>query len=351
MLDNLEDIKAIDNSGMLDILYKFPEQILEVATALKGFRILVLEGFQPTKIIVAGMGGSAIGGDILASVLTENAKLPIITVRDYTLPAIADDRTLVLACSYSGNTEETLSCVTTALERGCKIIGITSGGKLEEFCRANNLPVFPIPKGLPPRAAIAYLFFPMAVILEKLKLVDIDVELTEMVDELIELRKILLPEIPTAENPAKLLAEKISTSIPVIYGHSYLNVIALRWRTQFNENSKMLAMASSFPEMNHNELVGWSAAPDEISKLFTVIILRSADEHPQVTKRIELTKNVMMDKAGNIFEIDAQGKSLLTRMLTTMYLGDYISVYIALLRGINPTPVAVIEELKKKLVE
>ncbi|MHC4537995.1 MAG: SIS domain-containing protein, partial [Planctomycetota bacterium] len=111
----------------------------------------------------------------------------------------------------------------------------------------------------------------------------------------------------------------------MIYGHSYLNVIALRWRTQFNENSKMLAMASSFPEMNHNEIVGWSVSPDEISKLFTVIILRSPDEHPQVTKRIELTKNVMMDKAGNMFEVDAQGKSLLTRMLTTMYLGDYIS--------------------------
>ncbi|MHC4537996.1 MAG: SIS domain-containing protein [Planctomycetota bacterium] len=208
MLDNIEDIKEIDNSGMLDILYKFPEQILEVATALKGFRILAMEGIKPTKIIVAGMGGSAIGGDILASALATNAKLPIITVRDYNLPAIADDQTLVLACSYSGNTEETLSCVKSAFDRGCKIIGITSGGKLEEFCLANQLPVFPIPKGLPPRAAIAYLFFPMAVILEKLKLVELDVELAELVDELVQLRNMLTPEIPTAENPAKLLAEK-----------------------------------------------------------------------------------------------------------------------------------------------
>jgi glucose/mannose-6-phosphate isomerase len=351
MLDDLDNLKNLDKSGMLELLHKIPEQIVNVASALKDFEISELSDFKPNKIVILGMGGSAIGGDMLSSLLSLEAKIPIFTVRDYTIPSFIDSKTLIFACSYSGNTEETLSALDFALEKKCKIIGITSGGKLVSFCSKYELPVFTIPEGLPPRAAIIYLFFPMAVILEKLKVVEIDVELSEIIDELIELRDIFTPEVPTDENPAKTLATKLMDSVPVIYGHSYLNVIANRWKTQLNENAKVIAFAGSFPEMNHNEIVGWDGAYEDISKLFVIILLRSSDEHPQVTKRFELTKQTLVEKAGNVFEIDATGKTKLTRMLTTMYLGDYISVYLGLLRGIDPAPVSVIEELKEKLSE
>ena len=191
----------------------------------------------------------------------------------------------------------------------------------------------------------------MLLILEKLNLVKVDAELTEMVHALVELRDTLVPEVPAEENPGKILAQKLENYIPMIYGHSYLNVIAHRWRTQLNENSKTIALAGGFPEMNHNEIVGWSESPDELTKQYTVIIFRSVDEHPQVEERIELTKKILMDKAAAVFEVEAQGGSRLTRMLTTLYLGDFISVYLALLRGVDPTPVTVIEKLKKKLAE
>lgn len=351
MLDDPEQIKMIDKSDMLGILDKFPEQILDIVTALKELEIPELTDFEPNKIVVLGMGGSAIGGDILSSLLEDVSSIPIVTVRGYNVPTAIDDSTLVFACSYSGNTEETLTAVAKALRRKCKIVGITSGGRLEEFCNMNNLPVFNIPKGLPPRAAIAFLFFPLLMILDKSNIVQIDFELNELVGALEELRESLLPEVSEDQNPGKILATKLHNGIPFIYGQSYLNIIALRWKTQLNENSKVIAMAGGFPEMNHNEIVGWSEDTPEISKQFKIILLRSSDEHPQVRKRIELTKQTFIDKTSNVFEVEAQGETKLTRMMTTLYLGDYISVYLALLRGVDPTPVEVIEELKRQLVE
>ncbi len=351
MLDDLEQLKLLDKSDMLGILHEFPEQILKVATAIKETEFPLLEQFDPDKIMILGMGGSGIGGELLSALVEHEAKVPIITVCDYTLPAVADERTLVLACSYSGNTEETLSSVNEAFNRSCRIICITSGGKLEEFCKAHELSLFTIPSGMPPRAAIAFLFFPLPMILEKGNIVDVDAEFSEVIDKLVELRDSVVPEVPSDQNPAKILAMKFNNSIPVIYGHSYLTKVAHRWRTQLNENAKVLAMVGGFPDMNHNEIVGWSDAPEEVTKLFSVILLRSPDEHPQVSKRIELTKQTLLARAGSVFEVEAQGASRLTRMLTTIYLGDYISVYLALLREVDPTPVRAIEELKRKLVE
>ncbi|MFW9875328.1 MAG: bifunctional phosphoglucose/phosphomannose isomerase [Candidatus Thorarchaeota archaeon] len=350
MLDNLEKIKEIDASGMLDILYKFPDQILEIANLIKDVDISELADFDPEYILVLGMGGSAIGGDILASVLENKSDIPILVNRHYHIPKFANKRTLVIACSYSGNTEETICAVTEAKEHGCKLIAITSGGHLEEFCSKFDLPFIQIPKDLPPRAAVLFLFLPMLLILDRLNYARTDFELTELIDSITELRNSIEPSIPTKQNPAKSLALKLNDKIPVIYAHSYLNVIAYRWKTQLNENSKMIAYSGTFPEMNHNEIVGWDGASDNISKEFIVILIRSSDEHIQVSKRIELTKRILLDKASGVLEVDAFGESRLTKMLTTIYLGDYTSVYLALLREIDPTPVKVIEDLKKQLV-
>ena len=296
------------------------------------------------------MGGSAIGGDILSVLLSYEANLPIVTSRGYTTPRTADASTLVFTCSYSGNTEETLSAVSEAFDHGCKIIAITSGGKLEEFCIKNDLLVVKIPKGLPPRAAVAYLFFPMLIILEKMKIINPIKELPELIMALNELRDQLSPIVPEEQNPAKQLAQKLKEGIPYIYGHTYLNIIAKRWQTQLNENSKILTMSGGFPEMNHNEIVGWAEDDSERAKQFVIVLFRSADEHPRITKRIELTKNILISKAKKVLEVDVQGASRLTRMMTCMYLGDYTSVYLALLRGVDPTPVEPIEKLKKKMI-
>ena len=271
MLENLTKIKELDSSGMLGMLNRFPEEILEIATSLKELDIPALDDYMPNKLVIIGMGGSAIGGDILAALVADVAKIPIFTAREYSIPATIDENTLVLACSYSGNTEETLSAVNAALARNCKIVGITSGGKLEELCKTHELPVLNIPKGLPPRAATAFLFFPMLIILEKLNIAKTDAELSELVTELKALRDTLIPEVPINKNPGKALAVKLHNSLPFIYGHSYLTVIALRWKTQLNENAKILAVAGGFPEMNHNEIVGWSGNYPAMSKQCKVI--------------------------------------------------------------------------------
>jgi len=344
-------IKDIDKSDMLGKLERFPNQIMEIINTAKAFDISKLESFRPSKIIIIGMGGSAIGGDILAELLAHETNIPILTVRDYIAPITADKGTLVFACSYSGNTEETLSILHEVKDRGCKIIGITSGGKLKEFCESNELQVLKIPTGLPPRAAVAYLFFPMLIILEKLDLIREFKEIPELVRVLNEMGDELKPSVPVDQNRGKQIAKKLSKSIPYIYGHTYLNIIARRWQNQLNENSKVLAFSSGFPEMNHNEIVGWVRGYSNLNKKFIVVFLRSADEHPRINKRLKLTIKMLAQKASDIIEVEARGANRLTRMFTTLYLGDYVSLYLALIRGIDPTPVKPIDFLKKKLNE
>jgi glucose/mannose-6-phosphate isomerase len=347
MLDELEQIKEFDKSMMLGVIRDLPEQIKEIVTQVKESEIPAPELPKPNKILVLGMGGSAISGDILSSWLEFESNIIISTVRYYEVPKSADENTLVFACSYSGNTEETLSAVNDAFEKKCNLICITSGGKLKEFCKENDIPMVNIPGGLAPRAAIAYLFFPIVVILEKLKIIDASSKIEELISVLREFRKTLVPEIPVEKNQAKKLAMDLSLGVPYIYSHTYLNVIADRWKTQLNENAKVLAMTGQMPEMNHNEIVGWAGDDQKIASRFIVVLLRSEDEHPRIKKRFELSKKMLQAIALNVIEIEAVGENKLTRMFTTMYLGDFTSVYLALLRGLDPTPVMPIDRLKQ----
>jgi glucose/mannose-6-phosphate isomerase len=191
----------------------------------------------------------------------------------------------------------------------------------------------------------------MLIVLEKLSIIKPLEELHELISTLKELRDVLTPDVPDEENPAKQLAQRLAEGIPFIYGHTYLNIIARRWQTQLNENSKMVAMSGGFPEMNHNEIVGWAEDEDGTTSQFVVILLRSADEHPRITKRMELTKEVLFSKAKSVLEVDAPGTSRLSRMISAMYLGDYTSVYLALQKDVDPTPVVSIEELKRMMIE
>ncbi len=349
VLDDLDAIKNIDAGDMLGFIHDFPEQMEEAKKIAEGMEF---ESFDPHQIVIAGVGGSAIGGDILTSWLFKRINIPILVNRAYKLPSFVGENTLLFAVSYSGNTEETLSLFEDGVKKGCKIVAITSGGKLGERCKKENVKLISIPSNKPPRAAVAYLFMPIVVVLKKLGIYDSDKEVRVAIENLKSLRERLVPESPTESNLAKQIALQLKDETPVIYGLAIFNSVARRWQTQLNENAKVLAWHGTFPEMNHNEMEAW--ANDENSKRFTAIILRDNFKlEGRLQKRVELTKNSILERhAKKVIEVVAEGGEegdYLARMLYSMYLGDFVSIYLAVLRGKNPTPVSTIEAFKRDL--
>ena len=351
MLDDLEIISKIDKSGMVDTLAKFPEQIKETmdivnSTELNSF-------FKVDNIIVSGMGGSAISGDILQSLFRDRLDIPIFVNRAYNLPKWANKNTLVISQSYSGNTEETLSTFKHANQKKCKIIGISSGGKLQEYCEKRDVSHIKIPSGFAPRAATAYMLFSAILSIKKTGLLanSIESEIEETLELTDELRNSNNKTVPEKDNFSKQIANKIVSTVPQVYGWEIYNPIAKRWCTQFNENSKIIARYDSVPECNHNDIVGWSQ-DREISKKFTCLLFRDEKiESIYMSKRLDFMKTLFEDVAANVVEIQIKGKKTLAKMMYAMYLGDFVSCYLAILKGIDPTPVDVITELKRTLAE
>lgn len=351
MLDDLELISKIDKSGMLDTLAKFPEQIKETVDIVNFTELPSL--FKIDNIVVNGMGGSAISGDIIQHFFRDDLEIPIFVNREYDLPKWANKDTLVLSQSYSGNTEETLSTFKHASQKRCKIIGISSGGKLQEYCEKRNIPHIKIPSGLPPRAATAYLLFSSILTLKKIGLLKdaVDSEIEEAIAITDDFRKNNNKTVPEKDNISKQIAKTIFKTIPQVYGWGIYTPIAKRWCTQFNENSKIIARYDTVPECNHNDIVGWSMDP-EISKKFTCILFRDEEnESIYIAKRLNFMKDLLKDVVANVIEIQVKGKKRLAKMMYAMYLGDFVSCYLAILRGIDPTPVDVIVELKRALAE
>lgn len=302
------------------------------------------------NVVVSGLGGSAIGGYILRTYALHQASLPIIVNRDYNMPAFVGSRTLVLATSYSGNTEETLSSYQQARSSGAAIIVISSGGKLSELARQDGNMVVEVPGGLSPRAATGYLFSPLALVLEQLGILSgVSADLAETQQVLSDLSTEINPSIATANNIAKQIAGEMKDRIPVIWGSSsYSEVAALRWKAQINENAKSPAYYNIFPELNHNEIVGFEAPENLLAKLL-VIILRDPGDHERVKQRMEISKEIIRERVAQVLEVAARGKSFLARFYSLAYIGDYASYYLAQEYGINPTPVKVIDYLKAEL--
>ncbi|HDD57322.1 MAG TPA: bifunctional phosphoglucose/phosphomannose isomerase [Thermoplasmatales archaeon] len=349
MLDNLSEISAIDRSGMLDTIAKFPEQIEESIGIAKKLKVDIEREID--KILISGMGGSAISGDIVQGWLRDSTNAPIFVNREYTVPKWVDNRTLSIFLSYSGNTEETLSAMDDAHAKGSMCIGISSGGLLKEKCEQYSYPHLQIPSGFQPRAATAYLLFPTIVLLKSAGVISYDIsnELNETIEVTRELRNRNKKEILESENQAKQIAETIYETIPNIYGWNYYAPIAKRWRTQLNENSKVIARDDIVSECNHNDIVGWSFDP-EVSKKSSCVLLRDTKHEPtQVSKRFEFMKKLFNNVAANTVEVNAIGETLLARMISLMYIGDFVSIYLALLRKVDPTPVDIITELKTEL--
>ncbi|NPV27245.1 MAG: bifunctional phosphoglucose/phosphomannose isomerase [Firmicutes bacterium] len=335
---------------MLEVLWRLPEQCAEAWEI--GQRLSSLPAGNFAQVVVTGLGGSAIGGDLLRVYAADRAQIPVIVNRDYRMPAFVGEQTLVFATSYSGNTEETLSAYDEARARGAKIIVLTTGGKLKEKAERDGVPVMVIPGGISPRAATGYLFIPTVAVMQRLGLLpDATAEITELVQILTVQRESLGPDQPTAGNLAKQLARLFYGRIPVIYGSAgNTETVAMRWKGQINENSKAMAYFNVMPELNHNEIVG-TERPQPLLAQVELVYLRDPADHPRVQARYGITTELIGERVGRITEVYAQGDSTLARMYSLIYVGDYTSVYLALLYGIDPSPVKLIDALKRKLAE
>lgn len=300
-------------------------------------------------VVVLGMGGSAIGGALAAALVADECPVPVVTIGTYDLPAWAGPETLVVGSSYSGKTEETLSAFAQALERGCRTAVITTGGDLAEWAQKRGIPLLCFPPCLAPRAAIGYSLMLLLGLLWRAGLVrDYGEDLDEAIAALEDLQRELRPETPIVHNPAKRLAGQLLGRLPVIYGAGFLAPVARRWKGQFNENAKQWAVWEEMPELNHNAVVGYGL-PEEVRERTYVVMLRSRLDHPRVQARWEVTRELLLREGLAPDEIWGQGKSHLAQMLTLIHFGDYVSLYLAMLNGVDPTLVPPIDYLKERL--
>jgi len=341
-------LQEMTAATMMNFLYELPQQF---AHSLElDFSRLGSYRRAYRQVVVSGLGGSAIGGDILRVYARSRARIPIFVNREYEIPAFVNEDTLFVAVSYSGNTEETISAYQWARKQGAAIFCITTGGKLAEMADSDGNAVIEIPGGLVPRAATGFLFAPLALAMEELGVLPaLRTEIKETAAVLEALREELHPGVEGEQNLARKIAASLKGALPIIWGTGgFSEVAALRWKAQINENAKSPAYYNIFPELNHNEIVGFEA-PASIISQSAVIILRDHLDHPRVQKRMDITRSIIEGRVKEIIEVKSRGDSALARLYSLIYVGDYASTYLALEYDINPTPVKVIDYLKDEL--
>lgn len=344
-----EKIKSIDVSNMFDVIKNFSDQCEEAVKIADSYDLSKYDFTGIDNIILNGLGGSAIGGDFVRSFLQYELPVPMFINRNYHLPAFASDKTLSIVSSYSGNTEETNSAFEESLSKNCKIICITSGGKVEKVAKDNYLPCIKIPGGLQPRCALGYSFFVVLKIMLKLKLVeDKSKEISGTINHIKDLSK-EYSNFGNKDNRAIQIARELKDKLPIIYSSvDVLDVVNLRWRGQIAENAKQLVFGNFYPEMNHNELVGWHLNK-ELMKQMVVLMLEDKDDNSRIKSRMDITSAVYKEFADDHMHISSNAGSRLERLFELAYLGDWVSYYLAILNKVDPTPVKVIEHLKQKL--
>ena len=349
-LDDPKVSARIDPGGMIRHVTALPRQLAEAREAVRSAPPRLPASAKVREVVVTGLGGSAISGDILKSVFWKSSPIPLSVNRFYELPGHVGPGSLVVCASYSGNTEETLSAFHQSLKRKAHVLVLSSGGKLMEEAAQRGLPFCRMAGGLPPRAAFGTAFGTLLTALEALKLApDLSHDYREAVGVLERLSGEWGSAHTSSRNDAKRLALFIHKRLPVIYaGADLLEAVAYRWRCQINENAKEAALSAVIPEMNHNEILAYSAATTETRRL-AVISLRDESDHPQVKRRFELIRELLTGRAAGVREARAHGGSTLSRVLSLVLMGDYVSVYLAYLKGVDPTPIPFIDLLKKRL--
>jgi glucose/mannose-6-phosphate isomerase len=340
-----ELIGKVDSTGQLADVLSLAEHLRDAVWRVES---AIMEDFDtPAGLVVAGMGGSAIGGALARAALGDHASRPIFVTRAYGLPTWTTPETMVLCASYSGKTEETLACYESAGALGAKRTVVTTGGRLAEMARADGVPVIPLPAGFQPRAAVAYM---VVASLEVAALCGAGPRLTPEIDVAASHAEELVAEWgPDAseDSLAKEVARGLFGTIPVIAGAGLTSPIAYRWKTQINENAKLPAFFGELPELDHNELVGWQGAPD-VGR-FSAVFLDDSDAHPRVKQRMELTERMIAGSATASFRLETRGQTAIDRVISLVLLGDLVSIYLAALRGVDPGPVTALDELKSSL--
>jgi glucose/mannose-6-phosphate isomerase len=337
--DALAAVRATDSSNQLDDVFALPDHLPDALWRVESAK---LEPFDAAGgLVVCGMGGSAIGGDLAAVAFGSRLSRPLTTERGYELPSCMLPDRAVLCSSYSGNTEETVACYEGAEALGAPRVVATSGGKLADSARRDGVPVIGLPAGLQPRAAVGYMF---TVAAEVAALVGAAPGIrTEIDSSAAHLRE---ASNRLAELAAEL-AERLEGSFPVIYGGDLTTPVAARWKTQINENAKQPAFASSLPEADHNEIVGWGGARE--SGRLSAVFLEDRDQHPRVRQRFDLTAKLVEPDSAAVARLETEGDSRTERLLWAVMLGDLLSLHLAARRGVDPTPIEVIERLKEEL--
>jgi glucose/mannose-6-phosphate isomerase len=344
----LDDIKQRDPKGMHNWIADFPKQIEDAVRIGKEAKIkLNAKGVQ--NIVLTGLGGSAIGGDLLRSYLAEELEVPFAVNRYYTLPEYVGKNTLVIVSSYSGNTEETIAAHKDAMKRKARVLCISTGGEIAKTAKKFRQPWIQIPPGFSPRAALGYSFFPLLIVLSKIGFIKAKDKAIKETIQLLKNKSILFSNPESPENAPWKLAERMKGKLPVIYSPvEHLDTVNIRWRGQIAENAKQLSSGHVIPEMNHNELVGWKVLT-EIMKQMHVVFLKDIGTHKRVAIREGITKQIVSQYAGEVTEVASEGKGLLARLFSLIYFGDWVTLYLAILNNVDPEPVAIIDFLKNEL--
>ncbi|MGH2694768.1 MAG: bifunctional phosphoglucose/phosphomannose isomerase [Actinomycetota bacterium] len=350
-LDDLDRIARLDSEDVLGAVEGFPDQCAR-AWEIGGSIGNLPDADGVESIVVLGMGGSGVSGDVTRCVVEPRLAVPLRTIKSYgPLPEWVGRNTLVFAVSYSGSTEETVAALEVVHERGARIITISSGGPLRERAKSYGLAHAGIPTGLQPRASLGYLTLPILGALTTMGLVP---ELQDDVDEAIEVLQQVAERChrkrPTGENPAKDLASRIAGRVPVVYGgHGLGAVAAYRFKCDLNEYGKTPAYWHELPELDHNEIVGWNNLEELTRERFVVIMLRDPEDHPRVALRFDITRRLIEDKLAEVIELTAEGTSAPARVLSLVMHTQLAAIYVGLGYGVDPGPVAVIQRLKKEL--
>ena len=347
-----ERAAELDPRDMRGHIARLPEQIAEAVERSAPFAA-GLSGEPPTAIAVLGMGGSAMGADLVAAYTEDRRRLPLVTLRGYELPAWLDRGALVVASSYSGNTEETLSAYEEAKRRGLPAVAITTGGRLGELAAAHGDPVLELPPGFPPRAAVGHSFAAVALVVARLDPgLDLEAEraaIASLPEALTPLAEEWLAWDPA--NPALEIAEQLAGRAAIVYGgHPITFAAARRWKTQLNENGKVPAYWTEFPEHNHNEIVGFEGESPALERL-ALVYLESTWDHPRVTQRMDFVHRECDGRVGWQRRVRLEARSPLEAMFRLFYLGDCTSFLVSIVTGRDPTPVASIDRLKATLAD
>lgn len=348
ILDDASRIESLDPSGMLGIVEAAADHWSDgIARAREVDLTHIPDHEHLAGVVVCGLGGSGIAGDVAATAASAYGPMPVTVVKGFTLPAFVGVNTLVLLVSYSGDTEETLACFREAHDRDAQLVAITTGGELGMLAGQHALPHVVPAAGMQPRAAFPYLAAATLVILERVGI------LPDLMGDLVELHDVLREQtarcgraVPSANNPAKQIAAGLIETLPVVWGQDGpLAVAATRWKTQLNENAKVPAYAAALPELGHNEVVGFGPGAPPADRV-AIVALRPGNEDPRITRRIEAAQHLARGAGAVTIDAAVHGTTALAQLAAAAHLGDLVSVYLAMLRGVDPTPVDAITRLK-----